>query len=333
MNTLKFKGPSSLLTELPFWSKYTLSHAEKRTHCLVKDGEIISQLFHIDPPPGSRLINYSFSVDLIEIQQKTDALIQFSTDSRHIYICFVVNGNLAMRQADGVRPLRHNTFQFLSLASDVYGLELTAGYHAALVVSVQHEWLEEWFKDLKTIRTLVAEFIAEEQPFQASAPCTMGPIIRKWLSGIYNCQDFNLFYIDGNLKLTLTRIIYHYDKTIREGEVSLAEEVKLYIDENFCDPDLKVEMLAEKFNVTRQTLRNHFIKKYGVNVREYYIALRVEYVMELRKFRNVSLNDIYESVGYADVSSLRTAIKKQNNPPAEKKEITGKENNQKPPHI
>lgn len=319
--TFKFKGHTFLATKPSFWSKYTLSFVEKRTHHLMTDSEVVTQLFRIDPRPGSVLINRSFSVELLEIQQRSDGLIPFSKDSKSIFVCFQLSGHLTIRKSDRSLPLLHNHFQLCTLAPGEYELQLAAGYHAALIIHLEPEWLEEWFSHLNLIRDIAEQFKSAETTFQSSVPCRMSPVIRKWLSSIYNCPDTDIIYIDGNLKLTLSRIITHYDKTIREGEAGLAEEVKLYIDQNFCDPDLKVEMLAERFCVTRQTLRNHFIKKYGVNVRAYYIGLRVKYVNELRQFNNSPLEDLYKNVGYSDVSSLRAAMKKH------KSVTTGKENN------
>lgn len=310
LGTLQFKGNAFTLGELPPWSRYTLHYANEELHYPMNAGEIVCQRYHFHPTGNERLWFNPFIIDLTQIQQKCDATIPFSIEERQLLVSFVLDGSVLINSKDEQLSLAHNTFQFCMLGPGDYYLELPAGHHTVLIINIDLAWLNKFFKKEKVVREIVRQFKSGEQHFQVSPPCRMSPIIREWLSDLYNYSENRFPIIDANLRLSLSQILVYYNKINTAGEFNLAEEIKLYIDQNYNNPNLNVKMLAEMFNGSRQKLRDHFKRKYGLNISEYYTHVRIKHARYAIRYWRSSVTEVYESVGYRSASSLSYVLKK-----------------------
>lgn len=276
----------------------------------MSEGEIICQQYPFHPTGKQLLCFNPFVIDLTEIRQKYDAAIPFTIKGSQLLICFMLEGSFLIKGKDEQLSLAHNTVQFCMLGPADYFLEVKAGHQIVLIINIDLAWLKQFFKKEKAVMDIVRLFKAEQPHFRVSAPCRMSPVIHKWLSDIYNYSEHKFPIIDAILRISLSQILIHYNKVITNGEFSLAEEIKLYIDQNYDNPNLNLEMLANAFKETRQKLRRHFKSKYGLNIRQYYISLRVKHARQSLRLWGGPLTDIYKRVGYRNVSSLRSALKK-----------------------
>ena len=86
---------------------------------------------------------------------------------------------------------------------------------------------------------------------------------------------------------------------------NIIEYIDLHIDEN-----PRVEELAKRCNMSYSNFARCFKEMYGRSCKEHLEMLRVERAEELRKFTDLSLNDISQELGYADQSHFTRAFKK-----------------------
>lgn len=92
---------------------------------------------------------------------------------------------------------------------------------------------------------------------------------------------------------------------------SLIEKVKAFINETFCDPNLSLTLIAEKFNITPQYLSSLFKEKTGQNLSDYIAQLRIEKAKQLLIHTELSVNEIALKVGYIYPNSFINVFKKK----------------------
>ena len=89
-------------------------------------------------------------------------------------------------------------------------------------------------------------------------------------------------------------------------------EIARYIEENYSNPMLDVNMLAGEFNMNRSWLSTKFHEKTGIGLSEYIIKCRINKAKELLK-TDMSINEIAQEVGFSSKVVYCRAFKKYEN--------------------
>ena len=95
----------------------------------------------------------------------------------------------------------------------------------------------------------------------------------------------------------------------RKNRINL-EEIKQYIDQQYDTNNLSLDEVAKKFFVSKEYLTTVFKQKYGYNITEYIITLRMEMAKELIKNTTMQYKIIAEKVGYDDVPYFYRVFKR-----------------------
>ncbi|OXS53032.1 hypothetical protein B1A99_31205 [Cohnella sp. CIP 111063] len=90
----------------------------------------------------------------------------------------------------------------------------------------------------------------------------------------------------------------------------IAQTAKELIDEQYRDPELKVETLAQQVYINPSYLRGVFKKTHGITVTDYITQKRMEEAKALLLEGRIKLADIAEQVGYNDPAYFSRAFKK-----------------------
>lgn len=88
------------------------------------------------------------------------------------------------------------------------------------------------------------------------------------------------------------------------------DHIKQYLDDHSTSPNSSLELIAKKFYVSKEYLTTSFKKKYGCNVTEYIISLRMQKAKELVTTTTLQYKTIAEMIGYEDVSYFYRVFKK-----------------------
>jgi two-component system response regulator YesN len=88
------------------------------------------------------------------------------------------------------------------------------------------------------------------------------------------------------------------------------EEIKEYIDRNFTDSHLSLEILANKFFVSKEYLSKAFKSMYQCNITEYIVGRRMEQARKLLEDNELQIKSIAAKVGYEDVTYFYRVFKK-----------------------
>jgi len=106
------------------------------------------------------------------------------------------------------------------------------------------------------------------------------------------------------------RTAIEIQKRIEDLKVSLKDELLIYINKNYKNPDLSLSMVADHFNLNLSYLSSYFKKSTGENFIKYVNSLRLENGRKLLEKSDLQISDIAARVGYSNSSIFISNFKK-----------------------
>lgn len=94
------------------------------------------------------------------------------------------------------------------------------------------------------------------------------------------------------------------------ADSSLISTIEKYIEENYADPSMGLNKISDEFQISESYFSHMFKEKTGVNFSTYLENIRMSEAVRLIKETNISLNELYISVGYNNANTFRRAFKK-----------------------
>jgi two-component system response regulator YesN len=101
-------------------------------------------------------------------------------------------------------------------------------------------------------------------------------------------------------------------RTARKRTGDIIGEIILYINEHFANPEISLNYLAEKFTISPSYLSKSFKDFTTMNFVDYMIQVRMKAAQTLLQESHLSVNQIADQVGYANVTSFMRSFKKIN---------------------
>ena len=95
--------------------------------------------------------------------------------------------------------------------------------------------------------------------------------------------------------------------TKKDGVSETAE----YIKQNFYNPEISIDGIAKRANVSPAQYRRKFRQLYGKSPKEYLDSLRFDYAKSLLETGYFSQKEIAFRCGFSSVEYFRTAFKKE----------------------
>ena len=95
-----------------------------------------------------------------------------------------------------------------------------------------------------------------------------------------------------------------------EQTEKLDQELLLYIQENFADPQLCVTMVAEHFQISASTLQKRMNSACGKTFSAYVETMRMQRAQQLLRETSDTVQEIAEAVGYINANSFYKAYKR-----------------------
>lgn len=90
----------------------------------------------------------------------------------------------------------------------------------------------------------------------------------------------------------------------------LASDIRQYIEDNYVNPDLSLNLIADQFNVNAKYGSHLFKEVYGMKFVDFLMNLRMEHAKKLLLQTELPLQDISERVGYTHSISFGRTFKK-----------------------
>jgi AraC-like DNA-binding protein len=127
---------------------------------------------------------------------------------------------------------------------------------------------------------------------------------------LYRANDTIEVLLKELYNLALSVIEKKKDHISSTGK-QLYAEIIAYIDENYTDPSLYAENIAQKFNVSRNTVYNAVKIKTGYSLNEYIEKLRMQKAKSLLiDNSDMTIADIARSCGYYTTNTFYKVFKK-----------------------
>lgn len=90
----------------------------------------------------------------------------------------------------------------------------------------------------------------------------------------------------------------------------LVNEIRQYIEDNYANPDLSLNLIADQFHVNAKYSSHLFKEAYGMKFVDFLMNLRMEHAKKLLLQTDLPLQDISEKVGYTHSISFGRTFKK-----------------------
>lgn len=103
----------------------------------------------------------------------------------------------------------------------------------------------------------------------------------------------------------------HYDKTLlnRNKKGEYADNLLSFINDNFHDPDMSLDLLSSKYKLSTRYISNIIKDGTGLSYKEYLTNLRIQKAQELLLTQDMTVTDVCESVGYIHLSHFIKTFK------------------------
>lgn len=98
--------------------------------------------------------------------------------------------------------------------------------------------------------------------------------------------------------------------TTKTEDNNLIATIEKYIESNYTDPSMGLNKISDEFQISESYFSHMFKEKLGVNFSTYLENIRMREATRLIKETDISLNELYISVGYNNATSFRRAFKK-----------------------
>ena len=98
--------------------------------------------------------------------------------------------------------------------------------------------------------------------------------------------------------------------SVETEDSNLISTIEQYIKNNYTDPSLGLNKISDEFQISESYFSHLFKEKTGINFSSYLEKLRMSEAARLIKETNISLNELYISVGYNNATSFRRVFKK-----------------------
>lgn len=121
-------------------------------------------------------------------------------------------------------------------------------------------------------------------------------------------EQFNqhvTFKLCEDIALTLCKLF-----TVESDDTSLVTAIEKYIEKNYMDPSIGLNKISDEFQISESYFSHMFKEKTGVNFSTYLENIRMSEAARMIKETDISLNELYISVGYNNANTFRRAFKK-----------------------
>ncbi|MDF2923476.1 MAG: AraC family transcriptional regulator [Paenibacillaceae bacterium] len=124
-------------------------------------------------------------------------------------------------------------------------------------------------------------------------------------------QSDTLEQLEADFRLVLEQLFEQIAELMKNRRHdALMKEVRNYVTQHFCDSNLSLGMLSDRFQINSKYLSHLFKESMGQNFIDFLIYLRVEHAKKLLSETEIPVGDVAEHVGYTNTTSFIRTFKK-----------------------
>lgn len=302
---------ASLSHKLPAACEYPIHYA-RPTFISMPRADILHQVVS---SPNCHLDLYSYEI-------KKRALVLHSlVSSPVVTFCYGLKGQVSSiyqsrANKDEPKDLLANQYSGLYLPKGTYLLTFEKGSHVFFCITLRQNYLKWISNQYPSLSPLIKALITQSTAQVNLPPCRIDFSIKRIIKRLQSCTKKGnaLTSVLHNVILKLLAI---YHEQLQSGNFlayktgrETAYEVKDYIEANYTDPSCQVNLLTEKFHITRRTISREFKAAFGTNAHDLIMQLRMKLALQLLSSENMLVKDAAAATGYLNTSSFSRAFTK-----------------------
>ena len=144
--------------------------------------------------------------------------------------------------------------------------------------------------------------------------------IENLIDEIHVIADSSSYLRDMEIHEKLSSLLLHIMKESWDEEEAEASsekrkdirDIREYLDQNF-DKDIKLDDLADKYNISKYYLSHIFKEQYGTSINNYVISLRITRAKHFLRFTDMTTTEVANRLGYDDANYFIRLFKKIEN--------------------
>ena len=168
---------------------------------------------------------------------------------------------------------------------------------------IHQENIEERSLPINLLKFLLSDIRNTLLKARFALPQDVSPEITAQLDEQFN--QHITFKLCEDIALTLCKLF-----TVESDDTSLVTAIEKYIEKNYMDPSMGLNKISDEFQISESYFSHMFKEKTGVNFSTYLENIRMSEAARMIKETDISLNELYISVGYNNANTFRRAFKK-----------------------
>lgn len=168
---------------------------------------------------------------------------------------------------------------------------------------IHQENIEERSLPINLVKFLLSDIRNTLLKARFALPATVSEDTAKSLDERFN--EHATFKLCEDIALTLCELF-----SVKTEDSNLISTIEKYIAENYMDPAMGLNKISDEFQISESYFSHMFKEKTGVNFSSYLENIRMNEAARLIKESDISLNELYISVGYNNANTFRRAFKK-----------------------
>lgn len=168
---------------------------------------------------------------------------------------------------------------------------------------LHQENIEERALPINMVQFLLSDIRNTLLKARFALPQNASAEVTKWLDEAFS-QHVS-FKLCEDIALRLCELF-----TIKTDDSDLIVAIEKYIHDNYTDPSMGLNKISDAFQISESYFSHLFKEKKGVNFSTYLENMRLSEASRLIRETDISLNELYLSVGYNNANTFRRAFKK-----------------------
>lgn len=144
----------------------------------------------------------------------------------------------------------------------------------------------------------------------------LGGKVEKLASDVQKIEDIlndtiSLDQVKAEMNRIFIVVLTFRNSLASHERVLVLQQAKSYIDIHFADPELKMNMVAQKFNISPSHFSTIFRQEIGVTFRDYVGKLKINRAKELLRTTNLKCSEVAYQSGFKDSHYFSFVFKKK----------------------
>lgn len=261
---------------------------------------------------------FSNHLQIIDLQVNNKTSIRLSVNAPSVFVIIMVEGHLAFYWNEKLISYAMNNVLFMTYCpSTEFHLQINAGKHVMLVVSISPSWFNTTERSYPNLRQLVKNLQNNAATPLVLPMCRISKKITALWESMRLAQSENFRY-KADLISKLVDIVDFYNNQLEKGKyikgqlsIDIANNICDFVNTHFdTDSKLSINIMSKHIKISPWKIREYAYLLFGKSIHKHVRILRMKEALKLLETSSLSVNNIANRVGYMNVQHFYTLFRK-----------------------